>query len=99
MVYKCSCGLVDECLAITCRLTASSMSSAAHRGFLDGFRVGMSNDAGESFVTQLFVGKSPLVVPLIRQDLHILCDELSNKDTEGPDGSTFEGKSASSQCE
>ena len=21
MVYKCSCGLVDECLAITCRLT------------------------------------------------------------------------------
>ena len=79
--------------------SASSMSSAAHRGFLDGFRVGMSNDAGESFVTQLFVGKSPLVVPLIRQDLHILCDELSNKDTEGPDGSTFEGKAASSQCE
>ena len=79
--------------------SASSMSSAAHRAFLDGFRVGMGNDAGESFVTQLFVGKSPLVVPLIRQDLHILCDELSNKDTEGADGSTFEGKAASSQRE
>ena len=46
--------------------SASSMSSAAHRAFLDGFRVGMGNDADESFVTQLFVGESLLVVPLIR---------------------------------
>ena len=29
MVYKCSCGLVDECLAITCRLTGSSFQTGS----------------------------------------------------------------------
>ena len=32
MVYKCRCGLLDECLAITCRLTL--LSAIPHAVFL-----------------------------------------------------------------
>ena len=45
MVYKCSCGLVDECLAITCRLSpATRASNCAKRRSNSGASPDLTND-------------------------------------------------------